>query len=50
MTIEEIIEKVRIENQITDEFDSDKVLWNNCVDYICDKLNKECIEEVADAP
>ncbi len=37
MQIEDIIEKVRKENQQANEGERN-VHWNNCVDYICDKL------------
>ena len=39
MELEGIIEKVRKEHQSRELDDFKRISWNNCVDYICDKLN-----------
>ena len=38
MKVEDIIEQVRLENQNTDMDEVNRISWNNCVDYVCDKL------------
>ena len=43
MDIEQIIEEVRKEHQQAKDSENN-IHWNNCVDYICDKLKTKLLE------